>query len=241
MSLKSPAKALNPDFSLEEELGVPVCGIDEVGRGPLAGPVVAACVFIPPEVRKSEWVAHIRDSKKLSEKKLEMLFEAITAHCVYGIAEIAPQEIDRINILQAALKAMSFSFSSFLRMQESISINSPSSSMDPGLRRDDIVALVDGNRCPELPCRSMAVVKGDGKSKSIAAASIIAKVTRDRIMRKLATEFPHYGWESNVGYPSKAHRDAILIHGITPHHRRSFAPVKNFLTEQPRVETLTQP
>ena len=211
MSLKSPVKALNPDFSLEDELGVPVCGIDEVGRGPLAGPVVAACVFIPPKVRDLEWIAHIRDSKKLSEKKLEMLFGAITAHCVYGIAEITPNEIDRINILQASLRAMERAYQACGKFDH---------------------ALVDGNKLPKLPCPASAIIKGDGKSKSIAAASIIAKVTRDRIMRKLAEEFPHYGWESNVGYPSKAHRDAILIHGITPHHRRSFAPVKKFLEKR---------
>ncbi len=243
MSLKSPVRALNPDFSLEGEYEGPVCGIDEVGRGPLAGPVVAACVYIPPEVRKLEWIAHIKDSKKLSEKRLEMLHEAITTHCAYGIAEIAPQEIDEINILQASLKAMNLAFNNMtsLRGAERRGNPEPQTPMYGLLppaqgrsRNDDREwhALIDGNRVPSnLPCASTPIIKGDSKSKSIAAASIIAKVTRDRIMRKLAAEFPHYGWESNVGYPTQAHRVAIARHGITIHHRRSFGPVKLFLQD----------
>ena len=225
-----------PDFSIEDGFDGPVCGLDEAGRGPLAGPVVAACVYIPPDLRAAEWMTHVTDSKKLSHIKLEMLYAAITENCAFGIAEIAPQEIDRINILQASLKAMEISFSSFLHMQESISAMAPGPSMDPGLRRDDgngWHALIDGNRIPaNLPCRASAIVKGDSKSKSIAAASILAKVTRDRIMRKLAAEFPHYGWDSNVGYPTEAHRNAISLYGITIHHRRSFEPVKGFLKEE---------
>ncbi|MCB1652241.1 MAG: ribonuclease HII [Alphaproteobacteria bacterium] len=201
------------DFSLEDEYDGPVCGIDEVGRGPLAGPVVAACVYIPPVVRSMAFVNDIRDSKKLSFRKLEALYSEITQHCLYGVARIEPEEIDRINILQASLKAMEEAYKN---------TQSPCSSFQ--------LALIDGNKIPaHLPCSARAVVKGDSLSKSIAAASIVAKYTRDKIMHTLAQEHPYYGWESNVGYPAKAHLDGIDAHGITPHHRKSYAPVKNFI------------
>jgi ribonuclease HII len=197
------------DFSLEDEIEGHVCGLDEVGRGPLAGGVVAACVYIPDDVRGMAFMAEVRDSKTLSWAKLERLYDVIMAHCACGVAEIAPAEIDEINILQASLKAMSHAYEAMdMRMAH---------------------ALVDGNQMPALPCAATTVVKGDSKSKSIAAASIIAKVTRDRAMHRLATAHPHYGWESNVGYPSKAHLAGIDAHGITEHHRKSFAPVRNFI------------
>ncbi|MCB1531276.1 MAG: ribonuclease HII [Alphaproteobacteria bacterium] len=199
-----------PDFSLEDAIDGPVCGLDEVGRGPLAGPVVAACVYIPDHVRPLPFIGEIRDSKKLSEAKLESLNTLISEHCAFAVTEITPQEIDEINILQASLKAMATSLE---RM--SVSIRH---------------ALVDGNRCPaHMPCPATPVVKGDSVSTSIAAASIIAKAHRDRIMRALAQEHPHYGWESNVGYPSPQHLAGIDAHGITNHHRKSFAPVRNFI------------
>lgn len=195
-----------PDFSIETECAYPVCGIDEVGRGPLAGPVVAACVYIPETIRAEEWIAEIKDSKKLSENKLNHLFEQIYGSCPHGIGILSPQEIDRMNILQASLKAMEKAY---------ITMNTPMA-----------MALIDGNKLPDnLPCPARAIVKGDHHSTSIAAASIVAKVTRDRIMRDLAAKFPHYGWESNVGYPSKKHKDALAQYGITPHHRKSYAPV----------------
>ncbi|GJL84755.1 MAG: ribonuclease HII [Micavibrio sp.] len=210
MSLKSSAKPSKPDFSLESAHNGPVCGLDEVGRGPLAGPVVASCVYIPKEKRGLDFVPDIRDSKKLSSKKLEYLFDLISEHFTFGIAEISPQEIDEINILQASLKAMENAYSQLIQPPAH--------------------ALIDGNHIPKnLPCPAQPVIKGDSKSVSIAAASILAKVTRDRLMRKLAEEHPHYGWERNVGYPSREHLDAIDAHGITPHHRRSYAPVRNFL------------
>lgn len=210
--MKSPAKALRPDFSLENAVNGSVCGLDEVGRGPLAGPVTAACVFIPDNKRDLAFIPEIRDSKTLSEKKLDYLFECIREHFVFGIAECSPAEIDEINILQASLKAM----------RQAFEIITPAPHH----------ALVDGNRAPKLPCPAQTVVKGDSKSVSIAAASILAKVTRDRFMRKLAEEHPHYGWDSNVGYPAPAHLEAIKIHGITAHHRKSFAPVKDFILKE---------
>ncbi len=199
-----------PDFSFEDKLGKRVCGIDEVGRGPLAGPVVAACVYIPDTLRTQDWISQIKDSKRLSPKKRETLFAYLTKSCPYGISVLAVEDIDRLNILNATLKAMT---ESLLAMPENNTI-------------DHI--LIDGNKCPrDMPCPATPVVKGDGISTSIAAASIIAKVTRDKIMADLAQDFPHYGWESNVGYGAKKHIEAIHTHGVTIHHRRSFEPVKS--------------
>ncbi len=204
----SKPEAITPDFSLEDQHKGIVCGLDEVGRGPLAGPVVAACVVIPKNKRTLDFIDQIKDSKKLSAKKREELYKKITQHFPYSISELLPSEIDELNILQASLEAM---------RRAHIQIN------------DIQHALVDGNKAPNLTCPLTTVVKGDSKSKSIAAASIIAKVHRDRIMQNLAKEFPEYGWEKNSGYPTAEHRKALLEHGITPHHRKSFAPVKNIL------------
>jgi len=196
------------DFSLETQYDGIVCGLDEVGRGPLAGPVVAACVIIPPEKRDLDFVSDIKDSKKVALKKREALYKQITAHFPYAVSALSPQEIDELNILQASLEAMK-------RAHDQI---------------DGIThSLVDGNKAPNLSSVAITVVKGDQKSKSIAAASIIAKVYRDRIMQKLANEHPHYGWERNAGYPTVQHREALLVHGITEHHRKSFAPVRRIL------------
>ncbi|MEZ5919039.1 MAG: ribonuclease HII [Alphaproteobacteria bacterium] len=195
-----------PNFSLEDGLLGPVCGIDEAGRGPLAGPVVAACVHIPKDVRVFEFIKYINDSKKLTDKKREFLFEEITKHCSYGIAHCTPYEIDEMNILQASLTAMERAYRLMPQKAEH--------------------ALIDGNKIPKnLPCVSTPVVKGDARSVSIAAASILAKVTRDRIMRTLAQDHPHYGWDRNAGYPTAEHRTALALHGPTEHHRRSFGPV----------------
>lgn len=209
MSTRSSVKPCRPDFSLENSIEGIVCGLDEVGRGPLAGPVVAACVYIPKEKYKLDFVAEITDSKKLAFLKLEELSARISEHFHFSIAEVSPQEIDEINILQASLKAMRKAFDK------------------TGVAARH--ALVDGNHCPKLPCPAMPVIKGDSISVSIAAASILAKVYRDRLMEKLAAEHPHYGWESNAGYPTRDHLAAIDRHGITSHHRRSFAPVRNFI------------
>lgn len=198
-----------PDFALENMHIGPVFGLDEVGRGPLAGPVVAACVYIPDDARALPFIGDLKDSKKIAKPKLEALYELITQHCEWQVAEISPQEVDDINVLQASLKAMQLS----LEAMDSVPVQ----------------ALVDGNKLPQLSCPAECVVKGDNKSYSIAAASIVAKVTRDRIMKILHEEFPHYGWDSNAGYGAKMHIDGINKYGITDHHRKSYAPIKNFL------------
>ncbi len=199
-----------PDFSLEDNIEGKVCGLDEVGRGPLAGPVVAACVYIPNDVRALPFTLELKDSKKLSKPKLAELYELIIAHCPYAISEMSPVVIDEVNISQASLRAMAEALS--------------------GMPLPLDHALVDGNRMPQgLICPATTVIKGDNVSSSIAAASIVAKVHRDRIMKKLAEEHPYYGWESNAGYPSPQHLAGIDAHGITPHHRKSFAPVRNFI------------
>jgi ribonuclease HII len=199
-----------PDFSFEQALLGVVCGIDEVGRGPLAGPVVAAAVVLPadlPQILND----NLNDSKLLSPKKRESLFDIIHACAMVGLGEAAEDEIDSINILQAT----------FLAMRRAFDILREKTGVD--------WALVDGNQRPPLPCQIQCIVKGDSKSLSIAAASVIAKVTRDRQMRALAETFPGYGWERNAGYGTAEHLAAIQRLGITPHHRRSFAPIADLI------------
>jgi len=204
---KKTAQKNKPDFSLEDSHNGVICGIDEAGRAPLAGPVTAACVYIPPESRKLEFVAAINDSKKLSKDKRETLFDLIRAHALFGVGMAAPEEIDELNIHHATLLAMKRAF-------EAMNKEAPA------------VALIDGKFAPALPCTTQTVIKGDGISKSIAAASIIAKVTRDRLMATLHEKHPHYGWDRNAAYPTPEHLAAINKHGITDHHRRSFAPCR---------------
>jgi ribonuclease HII len=184
-----------------------IAGVDEVGRGPLAGPVVAAAVILDPE-----WpIAGLADSKKLSEKKREAMDQVIrerTLAWALGRAEV--EEIDRINILQASLLAMQ-------RAVEALSI-APDH------------AQVDGNRCPELACTTEAIVGGDGSEPAISAASIIAKVARDREMMELDLQYPGYGLARHKGYPTKAHLQALQELGVSPVHRRSFGPVKRLLS-----------
>lgn len=202
-----------PDFSIEDSYPGICCGLDEVGRGPLAGPVVAACVIIPHDLRTLEFISEIADSKKLSPSKRDILSAKIIAHFPYSIAEISPQEIDKINILQASLRAMEKAYHTM-----------------PNIHVD--MALVDGNRAPALPCQTVTVTKGDSKSVTVAAASIIAKVYRDKIMKDLDLEYPAYGWAKNAGYPTQHHRDALLISGVTRHHRKSFAPVRRIIDSE---------
>ena len=183
-----------------------IAGVDEVGRGPLAGPVTAAAVILDP--------AHIpqglNDSKVLSAARRAVLAARIREVAEVSVAHASVEEIDRHNILRAA----------HLAMMRAIR----------GLSRPAGFALIDGNRLPEgLAMPARAVVRGDALSLSIAAASIVAKEVRDALMRDLAQQFPGYGWEKNAGYPSKAHKQALLDLGITPHHRRSFRPVHNIL------------
>ena len=197
-----------PSFDFETRISGIVAGIDEVGRGPLAGPVVAAAAIIDRARAPASLLKLIDDSKKLSEARRETAYEAMIASgCVgYAIAEASVAEIDRINILQAT----------FLAMRRALAALA---------ERPDRV-LVDGNKVPpDLGCAGECIVGGDSVSYSIAAASILAKVTRDRQMARLAEQFPGYGWESNRGYGSAMHLRALEQLGPTPHHRMSFAPL----------------
>lgn len=198
-----------PDSRYEQDLQrrgyLCVAGVDEVGRGPLAGPVVAAAVVLDAQNTPEG----LNDSKKLSARRREVLFAAICETSRYAIAFASVEEIDQLNIYHA----------SHLAMRRALE----------GLSGVDH-ALIDGNKIPAgLSCPATALVKGDGKSQSIAAASILAKVTRDRHMVDLAQQHPGYGWEKNAGYPTKSHMSALRQQGVTQHHRRSFKPVHNIL------------
>ncbi|MCF6431015.1 ribonuclease HII [Leisingera sp. MMG026] len=202
-----------PDYSLEDAAlakgYLRIAGVDEVGRGPLAGPVTAAAVVLDI----SAIPEGLNDSKKLSLKKREALEGKILAAGQVSVAHASVEEIDSLNILRA----------SHLAMERAVA------ALDPA---PDYL-LIDGNLIPRgLALTSEAVVKGDAKSVSIAAASIIAKQERDRVMVDLAQQFPGYGWEKNAGYPSKQHREALIELGVTPHHRRSFKPVHNILYQE---------
>ncbi|MFA6280359.1 MAG: ribonuclease HII [Bdellovibrionales bacterium] len=199
-----------PDLTHETlhglSLGKIICGVDEVGRGPLAGPVVAAAAILPTQGLPPEIACKINDSKKLSEKQREALFPALTTLCTYAVAQASVEEIDNLNILHASLLAMTRAVR--------------------GLSQAPDHALIDGNKLPkDLPCPATTIIKGDSKSLSIATASIIAKVTRDRLMKELALAHPAYGWEHNAGYGTAAHLAALQTHGVTIWHRGSFAPV----------------
>ena len=181
-----------------------VCGIDEAGRGPWAGPVVAAAVVLNPDAIP----AGLHDSKKLKEAQREALFDHIMASARVGIGIAGADRIDRDNILQAT----------FWAMQQALS------------QIDGVaLALVDGNRAPKLPCQVQTIVEGDAKSLSIAAASIIAKVTRDRIMLTHDVTYPQYGFARHKGYGTPFHKEALTRHGPCPLHRKSFKPVAAFL------------
>jgi len=188
-----------PALSYPEGL---VCGIDEAGRGPLAGPVVAAAVILDPQ----RPIAGLNDSKKLSEKKRRALAVEIREKAIaWAVAEASAEEIDRINILQAT----------FLAMQRAVA----------ALGVAPVAALVDGNRIPKLAIPAEAIVQGDGKVASIAAASILAKTVRDAGMVELHAQYPAYGFDRHMGYPTAAHCAALQAHGPCPAHRRSFGPV----------------
>ena len=180
-----------------------IAGVDEVGRGPLVGDVVTAAVILDP----ARPIAGLNDSKKLSEKKREALFDIIREHALaYAIGRCSPAEIDEFNILQATMKAM----------QRAVA----------GLSVQPEFVLIDGNRCPPLAMPSQAVVKGDSLVAEISAASILAKVTRDREMADLDLLYPQYGFAQHKGYPTVQHLAALAEHGALPVHRRSFKPVK---------------
>ncbi|MEO0371610.1 MAG: ribonuclease HII [Pseudomonadota bacterium] len=202
-----------PDFSLEIDARASgfarVAGIDEVGRGPLAGPVTAAAVILDPD----KIPEGLNDSKKLTARKREVLYGQIMKVAKVSVAHATVEEIDDINILRAAHLAM-------IRAID-------------GLPTPPDYALIDGNMIPQgLTLPAKAIIKGDARSASIAAASIVAKIRRDRIMMDLAQQFPGYGWDTNAGYGSKKHMDALANLGVTPHHRRSFKPVHNILYQE---------
>tara|TARA_Y100000758_G_scaffold256712_1_gene193819 strand:+ start:166 stop:774 length:609 start_codon:yes stop_codon:yes gene_type:complete len=197
-----------PDFTIEEKFSGLVCGVDEVGRGALCGPVVAAAVILD----KNDCPDGINDSKLLSRSKRERLYTELLRCASVGLGSAQAGEIDRLNVLNATLLAMERAVSNLCLM--------------PGM------ALVDGNRVPKLFCPSRPVVGGDRTSISIAAASIVAKVTRDRLMTKLAFQHPGYGWEANAGYGTPQHIEAIKTAGITRHHRRGFGPVARALAKR---------
>lgn len=176
-----------------------VCGVDEAGRGPLAGPVYAAAVVL----KKGQTIEGVNDSKKLSEKKREELFDKIVSECsAFSVGTASEREIDEINILQAT----------FLAMKRAVD----------GLSIKPDIALVDGNQIPPLDCAVKTVIKGDAKSESIAAASIIAKVSRDRYMKEMAAKYPEYQFEKHKGYGTKLHYEMIEKYGICEIHRKSF-------------------
>ena len=197
------------ELRCETEGAVRIAGVDEVGRGPLAGPVVAAVAVIDRGRATRKLLSLIDDSKKLDHARREEAYEAMIASGAvqFAVAEASVEEIDSINILQAT----------FLAMRRAVQ----------ALAEPPCMVLVDGNRAPpQLGCPAETIVDGDAHSYSIAAASILAKVTRDRQMAVLAAAFPGYGWETNRGYGSAAHLEALKLLGPTPHHRRSFAPVR---------------
>lgn len=186
----------------------PVCGIDEAGRGPLAGPVFAACAILRPGVE----IPGLDDSKKLTEKRREAVFEDITGggKAWFGIGAATPEEIDRLNILGATFLAMNRAYQMMLAGE--------------GVPEEQLprLALVDGNRDPGLPIPTQTVVKGDSRSAAIAAASVLAKVSRDRVMLELDLMYPQYQLAKHKGYPTKLHYQLLQKHGPSPIHRRSF-------------------
>lgn len=206
-----------PDFSLEESLGLStravIVGVDEVGRGPLAGPVTAAAVFVDRQKITSDLLTKIDDSKKIPQKQRATLSKQIEGIAIIGIGWASSSEIDQLNILEATMLAMQRAIFS-LRKQ---------------IILDPDYILIDGNKVPRLDFPSKAIVRGDEKSISIAAASIVAKCKRDAFMISLSKLYPYYGWEKNAGYGTREHLAAIEREGITVHHRRSFKPIANYL------------
>ena len=197
----------NPDFEIEKNCGCKIiAGVDEAGRGPLCGPVVAAAVIFPNFGIEIPVV--IRDSKKMSPRQRAIAYDWIVENTVWAVAQCSAAEIDELNILWASMRVME-------RAVEQ-------------LKQQPEYCLIDGNRVPKK-LNGDAVVKGDAKSLSIAAASILAKETRDKIMHGLAGQFPQYGWDRNAGYPTAEHLAAIEKYGVNEHYRKTFGPVKKIL------------
>ena len=188
-----------------------ICGVDEAGRGPLVGSVVAGAVVLDP----NQPIIGLRDSKKLSPARREQLYAEIMQKArAWGIGQASPSEIDTLNILQATM----------LAMRRAIEVLSERLGEWPSK------ALIDGNRCPILPIASEAIIKGDAKEPAISAASIIAKVTRDQQMQVLHTQYPQYGFNQHMGYPTEAHMQALKQYGPCEEHRRTFAPVRDLIS-----------
>lgn len=215
-SIDSPqpiSKFAKPDFSIETDFLASgaqfICGVDEAGRGPLAGPVTAAAVILDPD----NVPEGLQDSKKLTEKRREDLYDLILQNATVSIAHVSAKTIDRINIRAASLLAMTRAVRA----------------LETGASH----ALIDGNALPDnLPCPATALVKGDARSVSIAAASIIAKVTRDRLMVRADSLFPGFGLAGHKGYPTKSHMQAVMDQGPSPLHRMTFAPVRAALRKR---------
>ena len=198
--------SIQMDLAIENNRAGVICGVDEAGRGPLFGDVVAAAVILDP----NKPIAGLGDSKALTEKTRERLFDLIMENALsVSVGRASVAEIDDINILHASM----------LAMRRAVL----------GLSVTPDLALIDGNRCPELPCHSEAIIKGDAKEKCIGAASIIAKVTRDREMLEWHLQYPEYGLNKHKGYPTKAHMQALEAHGVSPQHRRTFGPVRRLI------------
>ena len=197
-----------PSFEFEAQFPHPVAGLDEVGYGAWAGPVVAAAVVLDPKIPQTV-LEKLDDSKRLSAQKREEVFELIQTYASIGIGEASVEEIENTNIRLAALKAMERAFANLSIVPKA--------------------ALVDGRSKPNLPCPTSLIIKGDQRSYSIAAASIVAKVYRDRFMQKLALEHPEFGWERNVGYGTARHQDGLARVGVTQWHRKTYAPIRLIL------------
>lgn len=192
--------------SLFDTVGEIVCGVDEAGRGPLAGPVFAAAVILDP----ARPIAGLRDSKKLPEAKRDALAGLIRRDALaWSIAQCSAAEIDQLNILQATMLAMR-------RAIEGLSV-------------PPTLALIDGNRCPVCTVRTEAIVKGDDKVAEISAASILAKTARDAVLVQMHAQYPDYGFDQHKGYPTALHLERLRLHGVTPEHRRTYAPVRLLL------------
>jgi ribonuclease HII len=196
---------LEPSYKFDQDYETPIIGVDEVGRGPLAGPVISAAIIL----NKEKIPEGINDSKKLSKKKREVINEELISQHKFAIGIASVEEIDKINILQASLLAMKRAVLNLNIKPQTI--------------------LVDGNKLPDLEYNMYPIIKGDSKSISIAAASIIAKVYRDKLMQDLSLQYPGYYWEKNSGYGTKQHLLALDNLGVTPIHRKSFAPIYNML------------
>lgn len=199
-------KIIEQNLCLFDYAGEVICGVDEAGRGPLAGPVFAAAVILDP----TRPIVGLRDSKKLTEAKRDALAAEIKSHALsWAIAQCSEREIDTLNILQASLLAMR-------RAVE-------------GLHLTPSLALIDGNRCPVMSVRSEAIIKGDDKLPAISAASILAKTARDHALYLLHQQYPHYAFDQHKGYPTALHLDRLALHGVSPVHRTSYAPVRRLL------------